>query len=239
MARRAPAEIAYVKLQSWIGLAVAAALLAACGRPAGQGQRPSVAAGPAVERVGPVAWNPATGGFELSGKPLKTAKLWTFDGSTDGFTGGRSLVSPAPGQGLAVTVVDPSLRSPAGLDVPGSQYAQVIVRLTRVAEGGAWDGALYYATAAHPESGAFLAKPAGAQPALGETATLVYDMSRPAAGGGDWLASRIDQIRLDLEDKPGARFVIHQVAIAENPNAAPPPKPEPQPADTSAPPATS
>jgi len=217
-----------VKHLSWIGLAVAAALLSACSRPAEQNQAPTVASGPIVERAGPVAWNAATGGFELSGRPLKTAKLWTFDGSTDGFTGGRSAVAPAPDQGLAVTVVDPSLRSPAGLDIPGGQYSQVVVRLTRVADGGAWDGALYYATAAHPESAAFLAKPSGAQPALGETATLVYDMSRPAAGAGDWLGSRIDQIRFDLEDKAGARFVIHQVAITENPNAAPPPKPEPE-----------
>jgi hypothetical protein len=216
-----------VKLLSWIGLAAAAALRAACGRPAEQGQSPSAAAGPTVERAGPVAWNAATGGFELSGKPLRTAKLWTFDGSTDGFTGGRSVVAPTPGQGLAVTIVDPALRSPAGLDVPGGQYSLMIVRLTRLAVGGAWDGALYYTTAAHPESPAFLAKPSGAQPALGETVTLVYDMSRLAAGGGDWLASRIDQIRFDLEDKAGARFVIHQVAIAENPNAAPLPKPEP------------
>jgi hypothetical protein len=214
-----------VKLLSWIGLAVAAALLAACGRPADQSQ--TLPAGPTVERAGPVSWNAATGGFELSGRPLKTAKLWTFDGSTDGFTGGRSVVAPAQGQGLAVTVVDPSLRSPAGLDVPGGQYSQVVVRLTRIADGGAWDGALYYATAAHPESGGFLAKPTSAQPALGETATLVYDMSRPAAGAGDWLTSKIDQIRFDLEDKAGARFVIHQVAITENPNAALPPKPEP------------
>jgi len=217
-----------VKHLSWIGLAVAAALLSACSRPAEQNQAPTVASGPIVERAGPVAWNAATGGFELSGRPLKTAKLWTFDGSTDGFTGGRSAVAPAPDQGLAVTVVDPSLRSPAGLDIPGGQYSQVVVRLTRVADGGAWDGALYYATAAHPESAAFLAKPSGPQPALGETATLVYDMSRPAAGAGDWLGSRIDQIRFDLEDKAGARFVIHQVAITENPNAAPPPKPEPE-----------
>jgi hypothetical protein len=222
-------ETALVKFLSWIGLVVAAALLVACARPSEQAKAPSRPLGPTVERAGPVAWNAATGGFELSGRPLKTVKLWTFDGSTDGFTGGRSAVTPAQDQGLAVTVVDPSLRSPAGLDVPGGQYSQVIVRLTRIADGGGWDGALYYSTAAHPESAAFLAKPAGAPPGVGETATLVYDMSRPAAGGGDWLASRIDQLRFDLDDKAGARFLIHQVAVAENPNAAPPPKHEPEP----------
>ena len=218
-----------MKYLSWIGLAVAAALLVACSRPAEQTRASTAASGPTVERSGPVAWNATTSGFELAGRPLKTAKVWTFDGSTDGFTGGRSTVAPAEDQGLAVTVVEPSLRSPAGLNIPGGQYSQVIVRLTLVAGGGAWDGALYYATAAHPESAAFVGKPTGAQPALGETVTLVYDMSRPAAGAGDWLGSKIDQIRFDLEDKAGARFIIHQVAITENPNAAPPPKPAPEP----------
>jgi hypothetical protein len=180
-----------------------------------------------VEKPGPVAWNAATGGFELAGRPLKTVKLWTFDGSTDGFTGGKSKVAPAPGQGLSVTIVDPGLRSPTGLNVPGGQFSTVIVRITRTGPGAGWDGALYYTTAAHPESASFLGKPeGGAQPGLNETVTLVYDMSRPAAGGGDWLASNIDQIRFDIEDKPGGQFVIHQVAIAENPNAAPPPKAE-------------
>jgi hypothetical protein len=226
-------EIAPVKLPSWIGLAAAAVMLVACSKPAEEAKAPAAPAVPTVEKAGPVAWNAATGGFELNGQPLKTVKLWTFDGSTEGFTGVRSKVTPADGQGLAVTVVDPSLRSPKGLNVPGGQYSMVIVRITRTAAGEPWDGALYYTTATHPESIDFLGKPAGAaKPGLNETVTLVYDMSRQAIGGGDWLASTIDQIRLDIEDKPGGRFVIHQVAIAENPGAAPPPAaaPEPEPA---------
>jgi hypothetical protein len=216
-----------VKLLSWIGLAAAAFLLVACNKPA---EAPPAPAAPAVEKTGPVGWNATTGGFELNGRPLKTAKLWTFDGSTDGFTGVRSKVTPAAGQGLAVTVADPSLRSPKGLGVPGGQFPMVIVRLTRTGAGEAWDGALYYATAAHPESASFLGKPMGnAQPGLNETVTLVYDMSRQANGAGDWLASTIDQIRLDIEDKPGGRFVIHQISIAENPEAAPPPPAAPAP----------
>ena len=226
-----------MKLLSWIGLVAAATLLVACSRPAQEAKAPATPAATAVEKPGPVAWNAATGGFELNGKPLKTVKLWTFDGSTDGFTGVRSNVTPAPGPGLAVTVGDPSLRSPSGLNVQGGKYSMVIVRLTRTRAGEAWDGALYYTTAAHPDSPGFLGKPTGgAKPGLNETVTLVYDMSRPATGGGDWLASTIDQFRLDLEDKPGGQFVIHQIAIAENPDAAPPPKAEPA-AEAAAPPA--
>ena len=218
-----------MKLLSWIGLAAAGLVLVACNKPAQEAKPAPAAAVAAVEKAGPVAWNAATGRFELNGKPLRTAKLWTFDGSTEGFTGVKSQVTPAPGEGLAVTIADPSLRSPKGLAVPGGQYSMVIVRITRLAAGEAWDGALYYTTPAHQESIDFLGKTTGgAKPGLNETVTLVYDMSRQATGGGDWLGSVIDQLRFDIEDKPGGKFVIHQVAIAENPDAAPPPEPAPE-----------
>ena len=208
---------------SWIGACATFLLLTACDRP-GATAPPAAPVPPAAsgsERPGPVRWNPTAGGFELGGKPLKTVKLWTFDGSTDGFTPVRSKVEPAAGQGLLVHLVDPTLRSPKGLNVPGGQYPLVLVRLTRTAAGAAWDGALYYATANHPEAIKFLGKPLdGAAPSMNETVTLVYDMSRQAIGGQDWSQSTIDQIRLDIEDKAGGAFVIHQVAIAENPDPA-------------------
>ena len=212
-----------MKRASWSGplvaLALVAGLVAACRRPTDEARTP--AAPPTVERAGPVLWNEATGAFELGGKPLRTSKIWTFDGSTEGFTGENSKITPAPGQGLAVVMVDPTIRSPKGLNVPGGQYPLVLVRLTRTAPGVLWDGALYYATPAHGEAIGFLGKPlAGANPKLGETTTLVYDMSRQALGGSDWVQSTIDQIRFDLEDKPGGAFVIRQIAIAENPDPA-------------------
>ena len=55
---------------------------------------------------------------------------------------------------------------------------------------------------------------------MGETTTLVYDMSRQAVGAPDWTQSTIDQIRFDVEDRPGGGFVIHQIAIAESPDPA-------------------
>lgn len=210
-----------MKRLPWIGLAAAAVLLASCNRP---GDPAKASAGPVAqgpERAGPFSWNAATGGFEMAGKPLRTVKLWTFDGSTDGFTAVASKVFPAPGQGLAVTIADPTIRSPKGLDVPGGQYSLVLVRLTRTAAASGWDGALYYSTAGHSEAIKYLGKPlSGANPAVGETTTLVYDMSRQAMGAPDWMTSTIDQLRFDIEDKPGGGFVIRQVAIAENPNPA-------------------
>jgi hypothetical protein len=210
-----------VKRLPWIGLAVTAALLASCHRPSQPSNGPVLPAGPLVERASPVKWNATTGGFELGGKALKTVKLWTFDGSTEGFTAVGSKITPAPGQGIGVAMADPTIRSPKGLNVPGAQYSLVLVRLTRVAAASAWDGALYYSTPAHPESINFLGKPlSGANPAVGETTTLVYDMSHQTIGAPDWTQSTIGQIRLDIEDRPGGAFVIRQIAIAENPNPA-------------------
>jgi len=207
-----------------IALSLAAVLLASCDRKAETpaALAPAGPAAPATERAASVRWNPTAGAFEMGGVPLRTAKLWTFDGSTDGFTGVGSQLAPADGQGLAVTIADPTVRSPRGLAIPGGQYPLVIVRLTRVGAGEAWDGALYYSTAAHGEGINWLGKPVDNEaPKLNETVTLVYDMRRQAQGGPDWTQSVIDQIRLDIEDRPGGRFVIHQVAIAENPNPPP------------------
>ena len=222
-----------VKRLPWIGL-VCTLALAACDRPATTA-KPAPAAPVGVERAGPVTWNAATGSFDMAGQPLKTLKLWTFDGSTDGFTAMGSRIEPAAGEGIQVTIADPTIRSPKGLNVPGAQYSMVLVRLTRTAPASAWDGALYYSTPKHAELVGFLGKPtSGANPAVGETTTLVYDMSRQAVGGPDWMQSTIDQFRLDIEDKPGGSFLIRQVAIVQNPNPAPPP-PEPPPTPTSAP----
>lgn len=213
-----------MKRSSWIGRSLAAALavalLASCGRPADKAYAPSPA-GPLVERPGPVRWNAATGGFELNGKPLRTVKLWTFDGSTEGFTAVGSKITPAPGQGIEIDVADPTIRSPRGLNVPGGQYPLVLVRLTRIAPASVWDGALYYTTAGHPESIGFFGKPvSGANPKVGETTTLVYDMSRQTVGGPDWMQSTIDQIRIDLEDQPGGVFLVRQIAMANDPDPA-------------------
>lgn len=217
-------------LGSAIALAALVTLLAGCHRPTMKAQAP---AGPtAPDRPGPAQWNAATGAFTLNGKPVTAVKLWTFDGSTDGFTTMASKISPATTQGATLTVVDPILRSPKGLNVPGGRYNLVLIRLTRLAPGAFWDGALHYTTAAHGEDAGYFGKPvAGADPKVGETTTLVYDMAHQKRGGPDWMTSTIDEIRLDIEDKPGGIFVIRQVAIAEDPDPdamaalAPPSKP--------------
>jgi hypothetical protein len=184
----------------------------------------------------PVLWNPAKSGFEFKGQPLRAEKVWTFDGATDGFVATHGDVLPADGAGLSLKVGgrDAILRTPRGLNVAGANRSLVLVRLTRTGAARRLDPTAYYSTAAHGESQAYFAKPVfGGHPRLNDTVTMVFDMHRLAAGGDDWKVSKIDQVRLDLDDGPGGAFVIRQVAIALDPGdlfpAQPaPPKTEPE-----------
>jgi len=216
-------------------LAVAALSLSACDEPApwARPAKPQQAAEAATNlRAQKVVWNDAAGTFEAAGKPLKAGRLWTFDGSTEGFVLAGGSVLPAMPAGLAVRNVafDPALRSPKGLELDGSRYSLVLVRLTRRLPGAAWDGSVFYTTANHGEAGAFQALPVeGAEPGVNETVVLVYDMGRLRKGGDDWKTSLIDQIRLDTDDQAGGTFTIHQIAVTENPGLAAMGIPEPPP----------
>ena len=171
-------------------------------------------------RAQAIMWNEGKDAFEIAGKPLKAGRLWTFDGSTEGFvlTGGAALPGAPVGLEIQNERADPMLRSPTGLALDGRRFSLVLVRMTRTRPGAAWDGAIFYRTANHGESGEFQAKPVdGANPAVNETVVVVYDMSRLKNGGDDWQTSQIDQIRLDTDDQAGGGFVIHQIAVTENP----------------------
>ncbi|WP_332773699.1 hypothetical protein [Phenylobacterium sp.] len=217
-------------------LSATALLLAGCDEPAPwarPAKGPPVAQAPTNLRAQKVAWNEAAGAFEVGGKPLKAGRLWTFDGSTEGFVLAGGSVLPATPMGLAVRNVDfdPILRSPKGLELDGNRYSLVLVRLTRHRPGAAWDGAIFYSTVNHGESGDFRSKPVeGAAPGVNETVVLVYDMAHPKKGGEDWINSVIDSLRIDTDDQAGGTFTIHQIAVTENPGPAalgvtPPPAP--------------
>lgn len=175
---------------------------------------------PAPAAPAPVTWDRAAQTFMFNGKPLRAEKLWTFEGATDGFVATNGEVAPADVLGMTYREVsaDPVLRSPRGLNVDGHIRTLVLVRLVRTLPGDAWDGTLYYSTPAHKESTAYYAKPAlGGDPPLNQPTVLVFDMKHPAAGGGDWTSSLIDQIRIDLDAGGGGEFIIRQVAIAQDP----------------------
>ncbi len=167
-------------------------------------------------------WDGERSMFLSNGKQVRAEKLWTFAGSTDGFVGLHAEVSPAAGDGLQVDELAPDvlLRSPKGLKIDGGNRSLILVRIRRLSPGKAWDSTIFYATATHGESPDFFARPiSGGNPAVGQTVLLVYDMHRLSAGGDDWKMSKIDQIRLDLDDGPGGQLVIEQIAIAQDPGA--------------------
>ncbi|MDZ4319358.1 MAG: hypothetical protein U1A07_11075 [Phenylobacterium sp.] len=223
-------------------LGLCAALLAACDeprprepklqpppQPADDRALPPAArsADAAAERPGPFAWDAAAGVFTFEGRPLRAGRLWTFEGSTDGFVMAGGEVLPAEtssGLRLAARAFDPALRSPAGLALDGAQFSYVLVRVTRLAPASDWDGALHYVTAAHPEAAGFMALPfQGAAPGVNETVILAYDMRTPTMGGEDWVTSVIESIRLDFDNAAGGEFLIHQIAITEPPASTPAP----------------
>ena len=213
-------------------LAISAALLGGCDDLAARNAQPPVeparvaqqglSAAPAMEHPQPIRWNETAETFEFEGQPLKAARLWTFDRSTEGFvvTGGSAGLTRGSGLSVVERAPDPILRTPSGLDLDGSTNTLVIVRLTRAAPGQAWAADVHYTTAEHGESAQYVAKPIqGTNPAVNETTVLVYDMSQLKRGGADWTRSVIDQVRFDFEDAPGGEFLIRQVAIAQKPPA--------------------
>lgn len=167
-----------------------------------------------------ITWDPALKAFTLDGKTLKAASLWTFETGVDGFEGAGSTLTARPGGGLDVKgdLFDPIVRLPKDLSVKGAESNAVLVRITRNKDTQRWDGSLFWTTAAHGEAAGFATKPIrGADPAVGETTIMVYDLAQPKKGGDDWTRSTITGIRLDLDDTEGGEFTIHQVAIVSLP----------------------
>ena len=181
----------------------------------------------------PITWDAAQKAFVLDGKPLKAAAQWTFETGTDGFEGAGSTLAARAGGGLEVTgdLFDPIVRLPKGRSVKGAEANTVLVRITRNRDTERWDGSLFWTTAAHGEAAGFATKPVrGADPAVGETTIMVYDLAKPKKGGDDWTRSVITGVRLDLDDSAGGAFTVHQVAIVNLPGGATPEAPASAPA---------
>lgn len=210
--------------------ATACLIVSACDKPKDAPAEPTAPA-PVAEPSRPapvrpaelVKWDEARDRFTVDGTVLKTAHLWKFEGTTEGFASAAAQIELANGGGLRVVeqAIDAIVRSPQNLSIKGAEYNGVLVRLTREKEASKWDGALFFTTAAHGESAGFFGKPLrGADPVAGETTIMVYDMANLRKGGGDWTASTITGLRLDLDDQPGGQFVIHQIAVVALPASA-------------------
>ena len=211
-------------------LVAATLLTASCGAPTDSKKSPDqapekggAAVRPAPRPAEPISFDASRDTFMLNGQPLVTAKQWTFANSVEGFAGAGTTVSLNEGGGLHAvgTRFDPIIRSPRNLDVKGATSNAILVRVTRQKSGGHWDGSIFYNTAGHQEVAGFAVTPSrGANPAVGETTIMVYDLTKPVKVASDWQSSVITGFRLDLDDDVGGDFVIHEVAIVNIPKAS-------------------
>ncbi len=164
-----------------------------------------------------VFWDEGARAFRHRDGALDLVRMWDFAAGDAGFSATEASLHHRPGLGLeaASQSNDPQLRSPGDLGVRGAAAPLVLVRLRRLVITGPWDGALYYATPRHGESADYMNLPlAPPHPDPENWSVLVYDMRRPAQGGGDWRRSEISQIRLDLDAAPGGVSLISQIALA-------------------------
>jgi hypothetical protein len=172
---------------------------------------------PNADKAPPVTWDEKRGAFVQLGRPLQTARLWRFAGTTEGFSASPGTqVAPAPGGGLVFTNGEYGsyVRTPSALMLDGGHDPVVLIRLTRLKAGAGWSPVLYYSTDHHGEVATMYARVyRGKNPRVGQTVTLVFDMAKLGAGN-DWTSSRINQIRLQTDDQPGGEFVIREIAIS-------------------------
>jgi hypothetical protein len=123
-------------------------------------------------------------------------------------TGGISITAPA--EPAAPNLF---LRSPL-ISIAGKEYTRVVVDLEAVSPATETDLALYYVTDSHGEDFDYRGGPLdGAPLAAGERRKLTYDMTRPAAGGADWIDSTISQLRFDLPQGANSNYIIHSVQV--------------------------
>lgn len=147
---------------------------------------------------------------------------WAFQGlDTQGWVGvNGNLVSYGAGVRLTATTIDSSLRNlnlgyvdetgNTYTGIIGSEYARVRVRWRRLDAGTGWSGAIYWGTSGHGFSETHkiaIAEPTGHTD--GDWIVSDWGMSASA----DWLASTINQLRIDLSEDNTADFEIDWIAI--------------------------
>lgn len=162
-----------------------------------------------------VRWDAAGERFLLNDLPADTVRLWDFEAGATGGEAMNAQLRAAPGRGVELlgNAADPAFRLQLDPGVRGDQAQLAVVRLTRLKQAGAWDGALYYSTPKHGESARFMIPGPAEGPAVGEPVVLVYKVADLVAGRDDWLQSTIIGLRVDLEAGGGGDVIIHQVAL--------------------------
>jgi hypothetical protein len=136
----------------------------------------------------------------------------------NGFTGIAATVTATP-SGLSVvqTGADPILRSPAGLTINGAaeRYIKIDVERTAVRTSGSWQGAVFYTTGGHPESGSFFKSIPEIANTVGAGGIIELDMASLTAGGNDWITNTIIRLRFDFDNggSGSGAFLVRSIVV--------------------------
>lgn len=148
---------------------------------------------------------------------LTFARLWDFKWDEKGWeTNNMGVTGVAQGILYEATNDNAHMISPGGLNLDGSLYDKVAVRIKRGAAVH-YDffeqPLILYKTAAHDFVASQYRK--GKAVRLGDQTarTIVFDMSDLTVGGDDWVTSIIDQIRFDPSTNEGDVFEIDWIGI--------------------------
>lgn len=148
---------------------------------------------------------------------LTFARFWDFKWDAKGWgTNNMGVTGVAQGILYEATNDNAHMISPGGLNLDGSLYDKVAVRIKRGAAVH-YDffeqPLILYKTAAHDFVASQYRK--GKAVRLGDQTarTIVFDMSDLTVGGDDWVTSIIDQIRFDPSTNEGDVFEIDWIGI--------------------------
>jgi hypothetical protein len=119
---------------------------------------------------------------------------------------------------LDANTTDHHIVSPTGLNIRGSDFTAIIIRVSRLtgSSDDFIDPVALYATAGTEGHGFDFAfrKRAPRRFEVGEFITFVFDMENLTAGGSDWQDSIIDRIRIDMSDLANDAYEIDFIGIA-------------------------
>lgn len=154
---------------------------------------------------------PEDGAQVTSSSQFTPTIAWNFDNSLQNWVVAFLGVVLSPAYvTLTSTATDPRFISPV-ISILGARNTLIRARVRRTA-GSAWDGAGFYNTSGHGDSGSFL-KSIPDTTILNEWVVLEWDMANLTSGGTDWIDNTIIKIRLDLGKSASDVFDIDWITV--------------------------
>jgi hypothetical protein len=165
--------------------------------------------------------NNAGSGFVAPFEPYHAA-MWDFRDSVGPWVGVNATLS-ATADTMIITgtaTISPVARiAHGGISVPGNLYDKVRVKYRRTTGTSAWDGTVFYTTAAHTGFSASYRKTIPApETTLQNDKWYIseWDMLNLTAGGADWISSTITGLRIDFTDAANEVWEVDWVIVGRH-----------------------